>query len=129
MALPPIGNAELAKVLAANRPLQTLSSAAVSSAELEVTHSAQIGSALMTMQETAFTAPFDWMSEFQGRSDQLNDPAYLEKFDLEELRKVMTAHIRIDRMDSGHLNTLIETGYWAKAVQRLDALSSSGEGA
>jgi hypothetical protein len=78
---------------------------------------------LAVMHETNFTDPFDWqtwVAEF-GET-RVNDPAVLDTADLDTLRRLVTTHIRMDRMLGGHLDAIMETGYMARAMARARQL-------
>lgn len=77
---------------------------------------------LATLEATGFTAPFDWQGEFGERLQDLENVEVLQGADLEQLRKIMTAHTRIDRFSDGHLDHLIRTGYWNRCIERLRML-------
>lgn len=77
---------------------------------------------LSALDATGFTEPFDWQAEFGDRRDMLDDPAVITSADLELLRKIMTAHIRIDRTVGGHLDGLVANGYWRRCYTRLRVL-------
>ena len=77
---------------------------------------------LAAMELTDFTAPFDWQSEFSKRPEFLQSVEVVDHADLETLRKIMTAHIRIDRFDPWHLDALIKSGYWTHCIERLHQL-------
>lgn len=77
---------------------------------------------LMLLQQHEFTSPFDWQAEYREGHERLEDPDYIAQADLEELRKIMTAHIRIDRMSDGHLDRLVERGFWNHCLERLAQL-------
>lgn len=80
---------------------------------------------LAVMEMTRFSASFDWQAEFENNEEMLADEEALQKADLDTLRKIMTAHYRIDRYDEGHLSRLILSGYWGKCLNRLQALYDS----
>ncbi|MEC7798011.1 MAG: DUF6508 domain-containing protein [Pseudomonadota bacterium] len=84
---------------------------------------------LAAMAFTRFTASFDWQAEFGDQPDRLNSLEVLAAADLEELRKLMTAHIRIDRFDRHHLEALAANGYLAAFLARLATLRGEMEGA
>lgn len=123
MALPPLKKAALQQVIETSHPVANM---AIMSAEVaddvpftDEASVLQLSNQLMTMQATEFTAPFDWQAEFADRQKALEDPEYIKSVDLEELRKIMTAHIRIDRMSDGHLDSLIKSGYWNQCLARI----------
>ena len=72
---------------------------------------------------TDFMVSFDWMKEFKKSNDL--DPKNLkplENADLPELRKLLIAHLRLDRFTQGHLQELLSTGYLEKLIERLRVL-------
>ena len=40
------------------------------------------------------------------------------------MAKMMTAHVRLDRMSDGHLHSLIDNGYWKHCLSRMEELYS-----
>ncbi|HEY0114598.1 MAG TPA: DUF6508 domain-containing protein [Allosphingosinicella sp.] len=120
MALPPISTEQVDLVLQ-HAPRV----AALAQATGAVTGHPDVGNMLLTMDETEFTAPFDWLAEFQDRPELLQDPAIVDTADLETLRKIMTAHIRIDRQSGYHLDQLIASGYWQRCLNRLAQLRTT----
>lgn len=124
MPLPDITKDDVISVLNAAAPLalhgNVTNVAAASAQMVEPT----IQAMLATMQQTEFMAPFDWQTEFKGRDADLNDIGYVMQADLETLRKLMTTHVRIDRLSDGeHLNRLIASGYWGACLARMHELS------
>ena len=72
---------------------------------------------------TDFVISFDWMKEFKDSKDL--DPKNLkplENADLPMLRKLLIAHLRLDRFCQGHLQALVSTGYMEKMLARLKTL-------
>jgi len=123
MALPEIKKDALTQVLDAASPVHSLVLADIAEAipESTVPH---ISNMLMTMQNTEFMAPFDWQEEFRDNQADLENIDIVNQADLEMLRKIMTAHVRIDRFSDGHLDALIRSGYWAACLARISALST-----
>ena len=124
MPLPDITKDDVISVLNAAAPLalhgNVTNVAAASAQMVEPT----IQAMLATMQQTEFMEPFDWQTEFKGRDADLNDIGYVMQADLETLRKLMTTHVRIDRLSDGeHLNRLIASGYWGACLARMHELS------
>ncbi len=119
MALPTISKAALQQVVEATHPVANIVTTKLITVEDSAVHIANL---LMTMQNTEFTAPFDWQSEFEDRREHLEDPDVIQSADLEELRMIMTSHVRIDRMSHGHLHRLIENGYWNICMVRAAEL-------
>jgi hypothetical protein len=78
---------------------------------------------LAVMHETNFTAPFDWGSWIQSLPEgALNDPNVLDNADLDTLRRLVTAHIRMDRFNGGHLDEILASGYMDRAIARAREL-------
>lgn len=71
---------------------------------------------------TDFMAPFDWMTEFAGKHDQLADLTVLDKADAAMVRKLLIANLRCDRFYTGHLEHLLRSGYLEAALDRLRVL-------
>ena len=84
---------------------------------------------LNAAQRTGFCTPFDWnawlATQPQGFS---TDAGQLPGADLETLRKLLTAHTRLDRFMSGHLEHLHASGYLDAFVQRLRVLQGAAAG-
>lgn len=116
MPLPTISKNALQQVIEASHPVANLVTLETRSSEDVVPHLANL---LITMQSTEFTSPFDWQAEFEKNPETLEDVELIKSADLETLRKIMTAHIRIDRMSDGHLESLIDSGYWNECLTRL----------
>ncbi len=72
-----------------------------------------------TLDETGFIAPFDWPAEFRDRLDDLTNDDLLRAADLETLRKVLTAQIRLNRFSEGYLDEVVKQGKWATIIGRL----------
>lgn len=113
MALPDISNQNIDEVLRHIRPL--VDTARTRKINLESAMEAM----LLMMESTGFMAAFNWVEEFRERRELLDSDAALSKIDLERLRKIMTAHVRMDRFDNGHLLRLVRSGYWRSCYQRL----------
>lgn len=124
MALPSISKEALSQVIEASHPVVNLAATKTFSNEEGEPH---ITNLLMTMQSSEFVSPFDWQSEFEKDPDSLQDIELVKKADLEQLRKLMTANIRIDRMSDGHLDSLIKSGYWSECLSRLKAIYNEME--
>lgn len=123
MDIPDLGNYEIREVLR-TEPL----SGPEALADFADGAQSTLVVSLAAMQATGFTTFFDWQEEFQGRENLLNDPAVIDTADLDLLRKIMTAHIRIDRMSPDHLNELVASGYWQRCFNRLRQLLAAREG-
>lgn len=83
---------------------------------------------LDALNYTGFVENFDYISWMQQR-DQVNDmPASMveevKNADIEELRKLITMHIRIERFSEGHIQKLYEKGFFTKFFDRLEELNN-----
>ena len=121
MALPNVTREAVSKVLALGQPIHALSSVAQS-----VDVHPDVLRIIETMSETEFVAPFDWNTEFGSRLDALLDDELLASADLETLRKVFTAHLRVNRFVDGYLDDLVKKGKWAIMFKRLQWLYDNG---
>ncbi|GAB7530818.1 hypothetical protein PS3A_32290 [Pseudomonas sp. 3A(2025)] len=74
---------------------------------------------------TDFMAPFDWITEFPDGA--LNDANLgpLLTADASQLRKLLIAHLRLDRFLNGHLRKLLQSGYLGQLLARLKALRAT----
>ena len=78
---------------------------------------------LSLLLKNNFTFPFDypaWLSEMGIKLDNIDD---LDSYDLETLRKVMTANVRMDRFVEGHLYHLVSSGYFSAFFNALKKYS------
>ncbi|HEX8172019.1 MAG TPA: DUF6508 domain-containing protein [Thermoanaerobaculia bacterium] len=84
---------------------------------------------LQVLHETGFVEPFDWGSWVQEQAaGLLDDPAALDAADLDTLRRLVTAHIRMDRFADGHLDEVLASGYMDRAIERARQLLAAREG-
>jgi hypothetical protein len=84
---------------------------------------------LAVMHETNFTEPFDWSDWIATfGAEKLNDPALLDTADLDTLRRLVTAHVRMDRFSGGHLDTILASGYMDRAMARARQLLEQSGG-
>jgi hypothetical protein len=117
MALPNISRAAVAQVLDLVPHLTTLSAVAGT-----VESHPDLQTAIDRMNETGFIAPFDWNAEFGERLDALADDNVLHNADLETLRKIFTAHVRLNRFRQGYLDEMVKQGKWNAMLARLQWL-------
>ena len=120
MALPEISSNDIDQVLEFATPVTRLAAQAE-----PVAGHPDLQIFLEAMDALDFTAVFDWQAEFQDRMDELESEAAIDQADLETLRMIMTAHVRIDRMTLGHLDKLISSGYWNRCIDRLRQLRAT----
>lgn len=81
---------------------------------------------LDALNYTGFVESFDyisWAKERNKATDSVEDAAAeVDEADLEELRKLMTMHIRIERFSEGHIQKLYEAGFFNSFFDRLNKL-------
>jgi len=71
---------------------------------------------------TDFVAPFDWMTEFPKDDPRWDDVHLLKEADAATVRKLLIAHLRLDRFSDGHLQRIMTSGYLEAALSRLRTL-------
>lgn len=80
---------------------------------------------LDALNYTGFVEPFDYMA-WAGQRSQTNgmqeSSEEVRSMDLEELRKLLTMHLRIERFSEGHMQKLFEEGFFQKFFNRLEEL-------
>lgn len=74
---------------------------------------------------TDFMAPFDWIQEFPDGTPDPANHAPLLTADASQLRKLLIAHLRLDRFLNGHLRKLLQSGYLGQLLARLKALRTT----
>jgi hypothetical protein len=74
---------------------------------------------------TDFMVPFDWMKEVPKASLDPDNLSELKTADAAQLRKLLIAHLRLDRFLEGHLERLLTSGYLDQLLARLKALRSA----
>ncbi|MBS0974782.1 DUF6508 domain-containing protein [Serratia rubidaea] len=78
---------------------------------------------IQALSHHQFIFVFDWTNEFsRGGDPRFTCRRTLAQADLTLLRKLMTAHLRMDRFSDNHLAGLIISGYWQACLDRLQAL-------
>ena len=76
---------------------------------------------LGAMEMSGFIEIFDWMAWVESiGADNLNSTSYLKTADLETLRKLMSAHIRLERFSAGHIQKLFRSGYMQAFFEGLE---------
>ncbi len=82
---------------------------------------------IKTLAANGFIQPFDWMNWREG--EQLVDrPDLLGSASLQTLRKLLTAHVRSDRFNEGHLAGTFESGHMVLILKRLAEIYHNGAG-
>ena len=81
---------------------------------------------LDALNYTGFVESFDylsWAQERNAHTASIKDvAAEVKNADLEELRKLMTMHIRIERFSEGHIQKLYEEGFFHRFFEKLNEL-------
>ncbi len=80
--------------------------------------SAEVSEFISALYRQGFLVVFDWPGWSQ-RARYESDPAALEVTDLLTLRKLLTAHVRVDRLIEGHLASVLESGHIVAILRRL----------
>jgi ADP-ribosylglycohydrolase len=71
-----------------------------------------------TLYANGFIQPFNWSKWYEGVL--LKDhPELLHNASLQALRKLLTAHVRADRFNEGHLADIFESGHMLMILRRL----------
>lgn len=83
---------------------------------------------LDALNYTGFVENFDYIAWERQRSQANNmseNPIEeVENMDIEELRKLLTMHIRVERFAEGHMQKLYEEGFFNKFFGRLEDLKN-----
>lgn len=66
---------------------------------------------------------FDWMAWSDEALAYEEDREKLQTADVETLQKIITTHMRADRLNEGHYDSIIENGFLADVVKRLKEIS------
>ncbi len=75
------------------------------------------------LDQSGFIAPFDWMKwSRQLPENWQTNTSLLDDADLDMLRRLLTAHIRLERFHDRHLDSLFRNGYMAVLFGRLQLL-------
>lgn len=82
---------------------------------------------LDALNYTGFVETFDytaWAGQRSQKKDMLENSAEeLKNMDLEELRKLITMHLRIERFVEGHMQKLFKEGFFHAFFSRLEMLN------
>jgi hypothetical protein len=65
--------------------------------------------------------PFAWMDWERG-TELTESKEHLAAASLEEIHKLIIGHVRMDRFVEGHFDEMVENGFFAKVLRRLEAL-------
>lgn len=70
---------------------------------------------------------FDW-SSWQDEAQRFLDPDVVHRASLDDVRRLLTLHVRQDRFVEGHFAEMVASGHIAALLRRLGALAASGAG-
>jgi hypothetical protein len=82
---------------------------------------------IQTLYNQQVIIAFDWMSWHQEVKGYVSDPDALQSADLLTLRKLLTAHVRADRLNEGHLGHVLESGHITAILRRVKTLREEME--
>lgn len=82
-------------------------------------HSREVVSFVQTPYDQNVLIRFDWMSWGEEAERYQEEPGALETADLLTLRKLLTAHVRADRLSEGHLANVLESGHITDILRRM----------
>lgn len=83
---------------------------------------------LVDVYASGFVVSYDWPQFYAKKMGLVTDVAALQSMNLDTFRRVVIAHVRLDRLNEGHLRRLVRTGYFAALVERASQLRSSLRG-
>jgi len=84
-------------------------------------YSELVGKFIQTLYDEGFIYPFDWSKWNYGIKLSQNNEL-MQKANLLNLRKLVTAHVRQDRFCEGHLASLLENGIIVKILERIQQI-------
>jgi len=70
---------------------------------------------------------FEWRAWEPVETGTFENPDFAAEADAETLKRLMTAHVRVNRFAGGHLDRMQEEGVLGRMVERLDRLAEAGE--
>jgi hypothetical protein len=77
------------------------------------------------LYDTGIIFPFDWSAWARGTGEALVNGRGIATADVDAVRRTITAHVRADRFNEGHLLSVIESGQMAALIRRLGELQVS----
>lgn len=80
---------------------------------------AEVNAFVKVLYAHDFVVRFDWMSWQEQAQTYQDDPGALAQADLLTIRKLLTLHVRQDRLVEGHLASVLEGGHVAAILRRL----------
>jgi hypothetical protein len=79
---------------------------------------------ISTLDSHGFTQQFDWQAFVESLNDDIDSTQLLNTADADTIRKIITAHIRMNRFVRGHLESLVLRGYFNSFFNRLEVLNT-----
>jgi hypothetical protein len=74
---------------------------------------------VQTAYDGGWVVPFDWPKWEKNSTKYIEKPEALNDADLNELRRLLTTHVRKDRFCEGHLAEMVECGHIEAILKRL----------
>ena len=69
---------------------------------------------------------FDWMSWDEGNRF-IEDPKALDRADIADIERLLTAHVRNDRFCEGHLGAMFDSGHLTAILRQLRSIGQEVE--
>lgn len=69
--------------------------------------------------------PYDWMTDVAERRGEFDDAAALQRMDADRFHRTVIAHVRLDRLEEGHLMELAASGYLTAMAARSRTLAAT----
>ena len=69
--------------------------------------------------------PYDWMTDVAERRGEFDDATALQRMDAERFHRTVIAHVRLDRLEDGHLMELAASGYLTAMAARARTLAAA----
>lgn len=74
---------------------------------------------MQALYNSGWVEPFDW-TEWQDEAERfVNEPEAVAAADLDDLRRLLTTHVRKERFCEGHLACMLECGNLTAILRRL----------
>jgi hypothetical protein len=84
-----------------------------------------VSSLITALYQRNITLVFDW-GAWQYEARRFLDEDALKTASLEEVRRLLTLHVRKDRFVEGHLGGMVRCGHIAALLRRLGELAAAG---
>jgi ADP-ribosyl-[dinitrogen reductase] hydrolase len=81
---------------------------------------------LRILGQNLFLQPFNW-PDWVEVARLVQNPDLLSRVSLPTLRRLLTAHVRADHFNEGHLAAMFEKGHLVAVLRRLDEIYKTGE--